>query len=99
MSAEPTAYGRGAWIRAESAAGCCDEALRHEVESLLAHEGTAEGIPATSALEVAAHVLAQDTVPAWIGRYRILRRAMRGLDPVQRLKARENAAGSENPTR
>ena len=24
---------------------------------------------------------------------------MRGLDPVHRLKARENAAGSENPTR
>ena len=26
-------------------------------------------------------------------------RTERGLDPVQRLKARENAAGSENPTR
>ena len=26
-------------------------------------------------------------------------RIMRGLDPVQRLKARENAAGSENPTK
>ena len=29
----------------------------------------------------------------------VLRRAVRGLDPVHRLKARENAAGSENPTR
>jgi hypothetical protein len=28
-----------------------------------------------------------------------LRRALRGLDPVHRLKARENAAGSENPTK
>lgn len=26
-------------------------------------------------------------------------RIVRGLDPVHRLKARENAAGSENPTR
>jgi len=26
-------------------------------------------------------------------------RRLRGLDPVQRLKAREKAAGSENPTR
>src|SRR5205807_2145967 len=31
--------------------------------------------------------------------FQSLRRAIRGLDPVQRLKARENAAGSENPTR
>ena len=33
------------------------------------------------------------------GHFQSLKRIMRGLDPVQRLNARENAAGSENPTR
>jgi hypothetical protein len=33
------------------------------------------------------------------GRSPAVARRVRGLDPVQRLKARENAAGSENPTR
>ena len=33
------------------------------------------------------------------GHFQFLRRIVRGLDPVHLLKARENAAGSENPTR
>ncbi len=33
------------------------------------------------------------------GHFQFLRRIVRGLDPVQRLKARENAAGSENPNK
>jgi hypothetical protein len=33
------------------------------------------------------------------GHFQSLRRIVRGLDPVHLLKARENAAGSENPTR
>jgi hypothetical protein len=33
------------------------------------------------------------------GHYQSLIRIVRGLDPVQRLNARENAAGSEKPTR
>ena len=33
------------------------------------------------------------------GHFQFLRRVMRGLEPVQRLKARENAAASENPSR
>ncbi len=45
-----------------------DDALRREVESLLAHEGTAEGFLATPALEMAAKVMAEDAGGPLTGR-------------------------------
>ena len=48
-----------------------DETLRREVESLLAHEHTAEGVLAAPALNVAAQVLPENAVPERIGRYRV----------------------------
>ena len=53
-----------------------DEGLRREVESLLAHEETAEGFIEVPALEVAAKVLAEDRNPSLLGQqinsYKIL---------------------------
>ena len=45
-----------------------DDALRREVESLLAHEGTAEGFLAAPALEMAAKVMAEDAGGSLTGR-------------------------------
>jgi eukaryotic-like serine/threonine-protein kinase len=45
-----------------------DDALRREVESLLAHERTADGLFATPALEVAAKTLGDDTGDTLVGR-------------------------------
>ena len=45
-----------------------DDALRREVESLLAHEGTAEGFLSAPALEVAAKVMAEDAGGSLSGR-------------------------------
>jgi hypothetical protein len=43
--------------------------------------------------------LGSPSVSGCSGHFQSLRRIVRGLDPVHLLKARENAAGSENPTR
>ena len=55
-----------------------DDALRREVESLLAHEGTAEGFLTAPALEIAANVMAADSGGSLSGReigsYQILSR-------------------------
>ena len=55
-----------------------DDALRREVESLLAHEGTAEGFLTAPALEMAAKVMAEDAGGSLSGRqigsYQILSR-------------------------
>jgi Tol biopolymer transport system component len=45
-----------------------DDALRREVESLLAHEGTAEGFLAAPAMEVAAKVMAETSGGSLTGR-------------------------------
>ena len=56
--------------RAAFVAGACgpDEALRQEVEALLAHARTAEGFLATPIGEVAAHVLANHRGTSLVGR-------------------------------
>ena len=55
-----------------------DDALRREVESLLAHEGTAEGFLSAPALEMVAKVMAEDSDGSLstrqIGSYQILSR-------------------------
>ncbi len=56
---------RAAYLR-EACAG--DDALRQEVESLLAHQGTAEGFLGTPALEVAAAAVTAGAPSAMIGR-------------------------------
>ena len=58
------------------AMACDDEALRGEVESLLAHERSADGLLAAPALEIAAQTLGDDSHHALVGRafgsYRIV---------------------------
>ena len=63
--------GRAAYVR-EACAG--NDALRQEVESLLAHEGTAEGFLGTPALEVAAAAITAPSamIGRRIGSYQIL---------------------------
>src|SRR5512132_2238726 len=56
---------RRAGFLQEACAG--DEALRREVESLLAHEGQARSFMESPALEVAGQVMAQDQSPPEVG--------------------------------
>src|SRR5262245_54144019 len=64
------ALGRDASQRAAFLTVACagDEALRQDIESLLAHEQTAEGFLAAPAVEAAAKVVAKDAAPSLIGR-------------------------------
>ena len=72
------ALDRDARERAAFVAAACghDEALRQEVEALLAHAQTAEGFLAAPIGEVAAHVLADEHAASLVGRqigsYKIL---------------------------
>ena len=68
-----------------------DDALRREVESLLAHEGTAEGFLTAPALEVAAKVMAEDAGGSLSGRqigsYQIVSRlGVGGMGEVYRAR-------------
>ena len=74
------ALNRDARERTAFVAAACegDEALRQEVEALLAHAQTAEGFLAAPIGEIAAHIMAEDSDQSLIGRqigpYRILSR-------------------------